>query len=75
MYRFGPGRVLPFGLFAVSGNGAGLATPRNTRPWLSTDGGYHSPPPLFCFGLPQSFWPPLTVENIQSTFPVFASSA
>ena len=59
----------------MPGHGAGFATPRKTRPWLSTDGGYHKPPPLFTLEFPQSFSPPFTVENIQSTFPVFASSA
>ena len=75
MYRFGPGRLFAFGLAGVFGHGAGFATPRNTRPWLSTEGGYQRPPPPFSFGLPQSLSPPWTVENFQTVLPVLASSA
>ena len=46
-----------------------------TRPWLSTEGGYHRPPPLLTFGLPNSLAPSETVLNVHFVLPVAASSA
>src|SRR5262245_7837819 len=75
VYRFGPGRLEPFGYFLVPGNGAGLATAMNTRPAVSTAGGYQRPPPELTFGFPHSFAPSATVLNDHLTRPVLTPSA